>query len=60
MSVNMKTWKTLSSKSCSGFMVVVLAVGFLSGASMPGLLQSGVLGSVMKSSVMKAVGVHST
>lgn len=54
----MKTWKTPSSKSLSGLMAVVLAVGFLSGASRPGLLQSGVLGTVKKSSMVKAVGVH--
>lgn len=58
MSVNLKTWKTLSSKSCSAFMAVVLATGFLSGASTLGLLQRGALRSMTKSSVTKAVGVQ--
>lgn len=39
-------------------MAVVLATGFLSGASMLGLLQRGVLRSMTKSSVMKTVGVQ--
>lgn len=44
VSMNMKTWKILSSRSCSGFTAVVLAVGSSVVQACWGLLQSSLRG----------------